>query len=97
LASRRRARAVSVLPRSRSASPRHCQSRSVTRPEGLRDIPLPRLTCPNRESLKMTLEYDGYEVLGAATGQEGLALVERDTPDLVLLDVKMPGMDGLDV
>src|SRR5215475_1964856 len=50
-----------------------------------------------RESLRMTLEYDGYEVLGAATGQEGLALVERDTPDLVLLDVKMPGMDGLDV
>src|SRR5215472_9549724 len=50
-----------------------------------------------RESLKMTLEYDGYDVIGAATGQEGLALVERDTPDLVLLDVKMPGMDGLDV
>src|SRR5258705_5641684 len=50
-----------------------------------------------RESLKMTLEYDGYEVIGAATGQEGLALVERDAPDLVLLDVKMPGMDGLDV
>src|SRR5258705_10229722 len=50
-----------------------------------------------RESLKMTLEYDGYEVIGAATGQEGLALVERDAPDLVLLDVKMPGMDGLEV
>src|SRR5215471_16463434 len=50
-----------------------------------------------RESLKMTLEYDGYDVIGAATGQEGLALVERDTPHLVLLDVKMPGMDGLDV
>src|SRR5215470_17653990 len=50
-----------------------------------------------RESLRMTLEYDGYEVLGAATPQEGLALVERESPDLVLLDVKMPGMDGLDV
>jgi two-component system nitrogen regulation response regulator NtrX len=50
-----------------------------------------------RESLKMTLEYDGYDVSGAATGQEGLALVEREAPDLVLLDVKMPGMDGLDV
>jgi len=45
-----------------------------------------------RESLKMTLEYDGYDVAGAATGQEGLALVEREAPDLVLLDVKMPGM-----
>jgi two-component system nitrogen regulation response regulator NtrX len=50
-----------------------------------------------RESLRMTLEYEGYEIIGAATGQEGLALVERDAPDLVLLDVKMPGMDGLDV
>jgi two-component system, NtrC family, nitrogen regulation response regulator NtrX len=36
-------------------------------------------------------------VSGASTGQEGLALVEREAPDLVLLDVKMPGMDGLDV
>jgi two-component system nitrogen regulation response regulator NtrX len=50
-----------------------------------------------RESLKMTLEYDGYDVSGAATGQEGLALVEREAPDLVMLDLKMPGMDGLDV
>jgi two-component system, NtrC family, nitrogen regulation response regulator NtrX len=50
-----------------------------------------------RDSLRMTLEYEGYEFAGAATGQEGLALVERETPDLVVLDVKMPGMDGLEV
>src|SRR5216684_2506483 len=50
-----------------------------------------------RDSLKMTLEYNGYEFVGAATGQEGLVLTERDAPDLVLLDIKMPGMDGLDV
>jgi two-component system nitrogen regulation response regulator NtrX len=50
-----------------------------------------------RDSLKMTLEYEGYECVLAATGQEGLALAEREAPDLVLLDVKMPGMDGLDV
>ena len=50
-----------------------------------------------RDSLKMTLEYEGYEFIGAATGQEGLALAERDAPDLVLLDVKMPGMDGIEV
>jgi len=50
-----------------------------------------------RDSLKMTLEYEGYDVIGAATGQEGLALAERDAPDLVLLDVKMPGMDGIEV
>src|ERR1700704_6392471 len=50
-----------------------------------------------RDSLRMTLEYEGYEFLGAATGQEGLALAERDAPDIVLLDVKMPGMDGIEV
>src|SRR5437899_5887381 len=50
-----------------------------------------------RDSLRMTLEYEGYEFIGAATGQEGLALVEREAPDLVLLDVKMPGMDGIEV
>src|SRR5947199_7657974 len=50
-----------------------------------------------RESLRMTLEYEGYEFIGAATGQEGLALAEREAPDLVLLDVKMPGMDGIEV
>jgi two-component system nitrogen regulation response regulator NtrX len=50
-----------------------------------------------RDSLRMTLEYEGYEFIGAATGEEGIALAERDTPDLVLLDVKMPGMDGIEV
>src|SRR3954447_9093493 len=50
-----------------------------------------------RESLRMTLEYEGYECILAATGQEALSLAERETPDLVLLDVKMPGMDGIDV
>src|SRR5437588_3729218 len=50
-----------------------------------------------RDSLRMTLEYEGYDYAAAATGQEGLALAERETPDLVVLDVKMPGMDGLEV
>jgi len=50
-----------------------------------------------RDSLRMTLEYEGYEFVGAATGQEGLSLADREAPDLVLLDVKMPGMDGLEV
>ena len=50
-----------------------------------------------RNSLKMTLEYEGYDCVLAATGPEGLTLLEREAPDLVLLDVKMPGMDGLEV
>jgi ActR/RegA family two-component response regulator len=50
-----------------------------------------------RDSLKMILEYDGYEVLTAATGEDGIAQAEREAPDLLFLDVKMPGMDGLEV
>ncbi len=50
-----------------------------------------------RDTMRMLLEYDGYEVLLAASGQEGLAMVEKEAPDLVFLDVKMPGMDGLEV
>src|ERR687895_1743645 len=47
--------------------------------------------------MRRTLEYQGYQFVGAASGQEGLALIERDPPDLVFLDIKMPGMDGLEV
>ena len=50
-----------------------------------------------RESLRMILEYEQYAFVGASSGQEGLALVQRDRPDLVLLDIKMPGMDGMEV
>jgi two-component system nitrogen regulation response regulator NtrX len=50
-----------------------------------------------RDSLKMILEYEGYDVLTAATGEDGIAQTEREAPDLVFLDVKMPGMDGLEV
>ena len=50
-----------------------------------------------RDSLRMVLEYEGYEVMQAATGDEGVKLIEREAPDLVFLDIKMPGMDGLEV
>jgi two-component system, NtrC family, nitrogen regulation response regulator NtrX len=49
-----------------------------------------------RRSVRMILEYEGYEVLEASSGPEGVASAERDSPDLVFLDIKMPGMDGLD-
>jgi len=50
-----------------------------------------------RDSLRMILEYEDYQFVGAATGQEGIGAVQRERPDLVLLDIKMPGMDGLEV
>jgi two-component system nitrogen regulation response regulator NtrX len=50
-----------------------------------------------RDSLRMILEYEDYQFMGAASGQEGIAQVQRDRPDLVLLDIKMPGMDGIEV
>src|SRR5438034_6727216 len=51
----------------------------------------------NRDSMRRTLEYEGYQFVGASSGPEGLALIESDPPDLVFLDIKMPGMDGLEV
>jgi DNA-binding response OmpR family regulator len=42
------------------------------------------------------LEHEGHEVLTAANAAEGLKIVESENPDLVVLDIRMPGMDGLD-
>ena len=50
-----------------------------------------------RDSLRMILEYEDYRFVGASSGQEGIALCQRERPDLVLLDIKMPGMDGMEV
>jgi two-component system, NtrC family, nitrogen regulation response regulator NtrX len=50
-----------------------------------------------RDSLRMILEYEDYQFLGAASGQEAVAAVQKERPDLVMLDIKMPGMDGIEV
>jgi len=44
----------------------------------------------------MPLEYEGYEYLSAGSAEEGIALVQRESPDIVFLDVKMPGIDGME-
>ena len=47
--------------------------------------------------IKLILETEGYEVVGAEGGQEGLKLMRSEKPDLILLDLMMPEMDGGDV
>jgi len=48
----------------------------------------------NRELLRTVLEHAGWEVAEASDGLEALAMAIRTTPDLVLLDIQMPGADG---
>jgi len=48
-----------------------------------------------RRSLAFTLEQGGYQTITAASAEDALSLVKRDPPDLVLLDIGLPGMDGL--
>jgi DNA-binding response OmpR family regulator len=50
-----------------------------------------------RETLIETLEQNGFETLGYDNGRTGLDGMRRDPPDLVLLDVNMPGLDGIEV
>ena len=50
-----------------------------------------------REILRYNLEREGFEVAGAATGEEGLAMARRRVPDLILLDLMLPGIQGLEV
>ncbi len=50
-----------------------------------------------QKTLGRALEQEGYEVQSALDGQSGLALVKRIKPDLILLDLILPKMDGFEV
>ncbi len=47
-----------------------------------------------REMIEMILASEGYDVVTARDGAEALAMLSRERPDLILLDMKMPRMDG---
>ena len=52
---------------------------------------------PILDILKFNLEKEGFQVLGASDGEEGLLLALTKNPDLILLDIMLPKMDGFDV
>ena len=51
----------------------------------------------NRQLLEVMLKPEGFVLLSAASGEEALAVVANQQPDLILLDIMMPGMDGYQV
>lgn len=50
-----------------------------------------------REMYKIKLELSGYDVITAEDGKRGLELIEKEKPDLVLLDILLPKKDGFEV
>ncbi|MGD9975689.1 MAG: response regulator [Desulfatirhabdiaceae bacterium] len=52
---------------------------------------------PTLKMFRLTLQAYGYDVLTAENGQEGLDVFERERPRIVLTDIKMPGMNGIEV
>ena len=49
------------------------------------------------EFLQLELEHEGYDILYAADGRTALDIFEKNTPDLVLLDIMLPQLNGLEV
>ncbi len=50
-----------------------------------------------RETIKLCLEDDNFKVITASSGEEGICLYEKEHPDIVITDLKMPTMNGFDV
>ena len=50
-----------------------------------------------RQLVRYNLEKEGFQVMEAADGLQGLRTAQREKPDLVLLDLMLPGMDGVTV
>ncbi len=50
-----------------------------------------------QQVVRIMLKNEGYEVITASSGQEGLGILEKKTPDFLFLDIMMPEMDGWEV
>ena len=49
------------------------------------------------ESVQVMLRHSGYTVLAATNGKEGLALAQKESPDLIVTDLMLPGMNGYEI
>ncbi len=65
-------------------------------PENLRLVLVVDDDQDNQKLVAKALSYQGYQVLRASSGEEALKVLAENTPDLVLLDINMPGISGLD-
>jgi two-component system cell cycle response regulator DivK len=50
----------------------------------------------NRKLVRDVLTFKGYEVIEAETGEEGIRLAQARRPSLVLMDIRLPGIDGIE-
>lgn len=66
------------------------------RPQSLPKILLVEDFDDTRLMMRMWLEKRGYRVIEAETGEQAIALAQLEEPDLIIMDVMMPGMNGLD-
>ena len=66
------------------------------RPQSLPKILLVEDFDDTRLMMKMWLEKRGYRVIEAETGEQAITLAQSEAPDLIIMDVMMPGMNGLD-
>jgi len=51
----------------------------------------------NRQIVRDLVTASGYELIEATTGEEGLEAASRERPDLILMDIQLPGIDGYEV
>jgi two-component system, cell cycle response regulator DivK len=51
----------------------------------------------NRQIVRDLVTASGYVLLEAATGEDGVAMASREIPDLILMDIQLPGIDGYEV
>lgn len=82
---------VSVYPKIHAKVLTGCMSSSQQ--------PVPKIlvvddNAPNRQLAQATLEDEGYRVVLAVNGEEAVSMFEAEAPDCILLDVRMPGVDG---